>query len=112
VTLICLLGGTNLLVKGAHAFLPANTPPQVVLDNLVRFLSGMYFGMGFMMLWIALHAETAGDVIYFIGIVITSAGFGRLLSRVKVGSAGRYFDNIMIFEILLGIVIIVLQYLR
>jgi hypothetical protein len=112
VALICLLGGMNLLLKGAHAFLPPGTPPQLVLDNLVRFLSGMYFSLGFLMVWLVLNVNKAEDVIYFIGIVVTFAGLGRLYSRMKVGSAGKYFDNITVLEIVLGIVIVLLQYLR
>jgi hypothetical protein len=110
VALICFLGGTNLLLKGVHAFLPANLPPQLILDNLMRFLSGIYFSLGFLMVWIVIHVDTAGDIIYFIGIVVTFSGLGRLYSRTKVGSAGKYFDNIMVFEIVLGIVIVMLQY--
>ena len=112
VTLICLLGGTNLLLKGTKSFLPENTPPQLALDNLFRFLSGIYFGMGFLMLWVDFHLQQAGDLIYFIGIVVIFSGLGRLYSRMKVGSAGKYFDNMMILEIVLGIAIVLLQYFK
>jgi hypothetical protein len=112
VALICLLGGMNLLLKGAHPFLPENTPPQKILDNLVRFLSGIYFSLGFLMVWVIFHTKQVTDLIYFIGIVVIFSGLGRLLSRVKVGSAGKYFDFIMLFEIILGFSIILLQYCR
>ncbi|HTA60916.1 MAG TPA: DUF4345 domain-containing protein [Bacteroidia bacterium] len=112
VALICLLGGTNLLLKGANSFLPKTVPPQAVLDNLLRFLSGIYFGLGFLMAWVVFNFHQVTNLIYFIGIVVVCSGLGRLYSRVKVGSAGKYFDNIMVFEIILGISIIILQYLR
>ena len=112
VTLICFLGGMNLLIKGAHSFLPEPARPQLVLDNLFRFLSGIYFGLGFLMAWVLFHIQEAGDLIYFIGIVVVFSGLGRLYSRVKVGSAGNYFDSMMIVEIALGILIILVQYLR
>lgn len=110
VTLICFLGGLNLLLKGAHAFLPETTPPQRVLDNLFRFLSGIYFGLGFLMAWVVFHLQEANDFIYCIGIVVVFSGLGRLYSRTKVGAAGKYFDYIMVFEIGLGIAIILLRY--
>ena len=112
ITLICLLGGTNLLLKGANPFLPANTQPVKILDNLVRFLSGIYFSLGFLVGWVVFHFERENDLIYFIALVAIFSGLGRLYSRMKVGSAGKYFDFIMVFEIALGVAIIILQYLR
>ena len=111
VSLICLLGGMNLLIKGAHSFLPETIPPQRTLDNLFIFLSGIYFGMGFLLAFVIFHFRETNGLIYFIGLVVLLSGLGRLYSRTKVGSAGKYFDNIMVFEIILGVAIIVLQYL-
>lgn len=112
VSLICLLGGLNLLLKGAGYFLPGATPPQRILDNLVRFLSGIYFSLGFLMVWVVFNFPEIHELIYFLGLVVIFSGLGRLYSRIKVGSAGKYFDFIMVFEIILGISIIVLQYFR
>jgi hypothetical protein len=112
ITLICWAGGLNLLIKGAGSFLPSTTPPQRVLDNLVRFLSGIYFGLGFLMAWTVFNFSEYTDLFYFIGVVVIFSGLGRLYSRIKVGSAGKYFDNIMIFEIALGAAIVCLQYFR
>lgn len=112
ISLICLLGGLNLLTKGAGAFLPETLPPQRTLDNLFRFLSGMYFGFGFLMTWVVLNIHELRGLIYFIGLVAAFSGLGRLYSRAKLGSAGTYFDNIMVFEIVLGISVVLLQYLR
>lgn len=112
VTLICLSGGLNLLLKGSTSFLPKGTPALPVLDDLFRFLSGIYFGLGFLMAWVVFNFHEVNDLIYFIGLVVFFSGLGRLYSRIKVGSAGKYFDNIMVVEIILGVTIIILQYLR
>jgi len=112
VTLICFFGGMNLLIKGANSFLPESARPQAVLDNLFRFLSGIYFGLGFLMAWVLFHVDEVHDLIYFIGIVVIFSGLGRLYSRMRIGSAGNYFDSMMIVEIILGILIILVQYLR
>ena len=112
VALICFLGGANLLIKGTASFLPETTPPQPVLDNLFRFLSGIYFSLGFLMSWVVMHFHDVKDLIYFIGIVVIFSGLGRFYSRSKLGSAGKYFDYIMVFEIILGLSIIFLQYFR
>lgn len=112
VTAICWAGGLNLLNKGAMAFLPSTVPPQRALDNIVRFLSGIYFGLGFLLALIIVRIHEINDLIYFIGLVVTCSGFGRLYSRIKIGSAGTYFDFIMTFEIVLGAVIALLQHFR
>jgi hypothetical protein len=112
VSLICLLGGMNLLIKGAGSFLTENTSAPPVLDNLFRFLSGIYFSLGFLVVYVVVNLNEIQGLIYFIGIVVIFSGLGRLYSRIKVGSGGNYLNFIMLFEILLGIVIILLQYLR
>ena len=109
VALICFAGGLNLLLKGAAHYLPEKQKLPV-LDNLFRFLAGIYFGLSFLMAWVAFHFRELGDLIYFIGLVVIFSGLGRLYSRIRVGRAGAYFDYIMLFEILLGIAILFLQY--
>lgn len=111
VALICFLGGINLMLKGAMKFLPQQTPPQLVLDNLVRFLSGIYLGSGFLCAYASFNVAGLGNVIYFLGIIVLFSGLGRLYSRFKVGTAGKYFDYIMVVEILLGLTIMVLKWL-
>lgn len=112
VALICFAGGLNLLIKGTGSFLPATVGPQPVLDNLFRFTSGIYFGLGFLMAWVVFHLHEIQDLIYFIGIVVISSGLGRLYSRIRVGAAGTYYDLMMILEIVLGASIVLLQYFR
>ena len=112
VTVICLLGGMNLLIKGTGSFLPKASPPEPVLDNLFRFLSGIYFGLGFLMAWVVINLHKINDLIYLTGFVVICSGLGRLYSKIKVGSAGKYFEYIMIFEVMLGISIMLLQYFR
>jgi len=112
IALICLLGGMNLLIKGALSFLPDPIPPQPVIDNLFRFLSGIYFGLGFLMTWVVFHFRAINGLLYCIGIVVIFSELGRLYSKTQLGSAGKHFDSIMMVEIILGVSIIVLQYLR
>jgi hypothetical protein len=107
---ICFLGGANLLRKGAMDFLPAETPPQIVLDNLLRFLSGIYFASGLLFVYAVVFHSEIGNIRYCFGIIVLFSGLGRWLSKAKLGSAGRYFDTIMWIEIGLGILILILTY--
>lgn len=112
IAVICFLGGANIVIKGANYFLPVGTPPQIILDNLLRFLSGIYLGMGFLFAWTSLNILEINDLVYFLGVVVAFSGLGRLYSRIKVGPGGKYLNFIMILEIILGISLILLQYLR
>ena len=64
------------------------------------------------MAWVVVNFHKVDGLIYFISLVVVFSGLGRLYSRIKVGSAGRYFDYIMIFEILLEISVLLLQYFK
>ncbi len=110
VALICFLGGINLLIKGAMKFLPKEMPPQLILDNLVRFLAGIYFASGFLFAYATFYTSALGAMIYIFGITVIFSGLGRAYSRFKVGSAGKYFDFIMTLEVALGLSIIILKY--
>jgi hypothetical protein len=92
--------------------LPGNTVSFSTLDNLFRFLSGIYFSLGFLMAYVVFNFHEIKDLIYFIGLVVVFSGLGRLYSRIKVGPSTNYLKFIMIFEIILGIAIIVLEYFR
>jgi hypothetical protein len=63
VSLICSLGGMNLLLKGAGSFLPESIPTPPYLDNLFRFMSGIYFGLGFLMAWVVWNIHQVSDLI-------------------------------------------------
>src|SRR4051812_22337955 len=103
VTFICLTSGINLFLKGVGYFLPENTPPQPLLDNIFRFLNGMYFSFGFLLIWIIFHIKTTTELIYLIGIVVICAALGRLYSKIKVGSAGKKYNHMMLAELAIGL---------
>lgn len=112
VAIICFLGGINLLRKGAMYFLPKSMSSQPVLDNLIRFLSGIYFGCGFLFAYAAWNYSILGKIPYLLGMIVFFSGLGRVISRVKVGSAGKYFDSITLVELLIGSFIVLLHYLQ
>lgn len=112
VAAICLLGGLNLLNKGAMAFLPKDHAPARELDNLFRFTSGIYFSMGFLLTWALITIDQHHTLPYFLGLSVLFAGLGRAWSQVKVGPAGNYHRAMMGLEIALGLLIMALQWMR
>lgn len=77
-TAIALSGGTLQMYLGQ----PETTPR---LDNIHRFLAGIYLGCGFIVLWAAITIRTQGTLIYLIALAGFLGGVGRLVSMSQVG---------------------------
>jgi len=78
VAAIALVGGTVQMVLGQ----PETTPR---LDNVHRFLAGVYFSMGLISAWAAWTIRRQGTLVYLIALGVFLAGCGRLLSISQVG---------------------------
>lgn len=77
-TAIALFGGTLQFVMGQ----PDTTPR---LDNVHRFLAGIYFGTGLICLWAAITVRQQGMLVYLIALAVFIAGLGRVVSISIVG---------------------------
>ena len=55
------------------------------LDNVHRFMAGVYLGMGFICGWAGFTVREQGTLVYLIALGVFIAGCGRLLSMSKVG---------------------------
>ena len=75
---IALMGGTLQMVLGQ----PETTPR---LDNVHRFLAGIYLGSGFIALWAALTVRRQSTLVFLIALTVLLAGCGRLVSISQVG---------------------------
>jgi hypothetical protein len=78
IAAIALTGGTLQLLLGQ----PETTPR---LDNVHRFLAGIYFGTGLIAGWAALTVRQQGTLVYLIAFTVLCAGVGRLVSISQVG---------------------------
>jgi hypothetical protein len=78
VAAIALIGGALQMVLGQP-----DTSPR--LDNVHRFLAGVYFSTGLIALWAALTIRQQGFLIYLLALGVLLAGIGRLVSIRKVG---------------------------
>jgi hypothetical protein len=78
VALIAMAGGTLQMVLGQ----PDTTPR---LDNVHRFMAGVYLGTGFIAGWAALTIRRQGELVYLIALGVFLAGTGRLVSISVVG---------------------------
>ncbi|MGH7604679.1 MAG: DUF4345 family protein [Gemmatimonadaceae bacterium] len=55
------------------------------LDNVHRFLAGIYLGVGIICLWAGITVRAQGTLIYLLAFGVLLAGIGRLVSMSKVG---------------------------
>ena len=78
VAAIALVGGTVQMLLGQ----PETTPR---LDNVHRFLAGVYFSIGVISFWAAWTVRRQGTLVYLIAFGVLLAGCGRLFSMSQVG---------------------------
>ncbi len=105
VAAIALFGGTVQMVLGQ----PDTTPR---LDNVHRFMAGVYFSVGFINLWAAWTIRRQGTLVYLLALGVLLAGCGRLLSISQVGlptPAGVWLGY-LIPELVLPFVIAIAHY--
>ena len=75
---IALIGGVLQMSLGQ----PDTTPR---LDNVHRFLAGIYLGCGIIAAWAAITVRQQGALIDLIALGVALGGAGRLISMAKVG---------------------------
>jgi hypothetical protein len=78
VAAIAIFGGTLQMVLGQP-----ETAPR--LDNVHRFMAGVYLSTGVICLWAAFTVREQGMLVYLLALGVLLAGAGRLISISKVG---------------------------
>jgi hypothetical protein len=78
VAAIAIFGGSVQMYLGQP-----DTSPR--LDNVHRFMAGVYLSSGFICLWAALTVRQQGTLVYLLSLAVLMAGVGRLISIRKVG---------------------------
>jgi hypothetical protein len=78
IAAIAMFGGALQMYLGQP-----ETSPR--LDNVHRFMAGVYFSTGVISLWAAITVRQQGTLIYLLALGVFLAGVGRLVSIGKVG---------------------------
>src|SRR5262245_35209985 len=79
-----LVPGTAML-GGALQFYLGQPQSEPRLDNVHRFMAGVYFSTGLISAWAALTIRQQGTLVYLLALGVMLAGIGRLVSISKVG---------------------------
>jgi hypothetical protein len=79
------------------------------LDNVHRFMAGVYFSTGVICLWAALTIRQQGFLVYLLALGVFLAGTGRLVSISKVGlpKPAAVWLGYLIPELVLPVIIVV-----
>tara|TARA_B100000959_G_C14471065_1_gene415093 strand:- start:76 stop:468 length:393 start_codon:yes stop_codon:yes gene_type:complete len=102
LALITLYGGALQMYLGE----PETTAR---LDNIHRFMAGVYFSMGPLAIWAAITIRKQNELIYLLSFSIFMAGLGRLISMSIVGLPSKIFLIYLIPELIFPIIMIVAQ---
>lgn len=78
VAAIAVFGGTVQMILGQP-----ETSPR--LDNVHRFMAGVYLATGVISLWAAITIRQQGTLVYLLALGVLLAGVGRLVSISRVG---------------------------
>ena len=78
VCAIAIFGGSIQMYLGEP-----DTKPR--LDNVHRFMAGVYLSTGFIFLWAGITVRQQGFLVYLLSLGVLFAGIGRLISISKVG---------------------------
>lgn len=73
------------LTGGAVQFFLGEPEVSARLDNIHRFMAGVYFGCGTICAWAAWNIRTQGTLVMLIALCGFMGGLGRVLSMSKVG---------------------------
>lgn len=105
VAAIALFGGALQMFLGQP-----DTSPR--LDNVHRFMAGVYFSTGLIALWAAFTIRQQGFLVYLLALGVLLAGIGRLVSISKVGlpKPTTVWLGYLIPELVLPVIIAVAHY--
>ena len=108
VVQVCLFLVAAIAVSGGALQMYLGEPDTSArLDDVHRFMAGVYFSTGFINLWAAVTIRRQGTLVYLLALGVLLAGIGRLVSISQVGlpEPAAVWLGYLIPELLLPVVI-------
>ncbi|MDY0743190.1 DUF4345 family protein [Paucibacter sp. R3-3] len=101
IAAISVLGGSLQMYLGEPQVSPR-------LDNVHRFMAGVYLSTGFISFWAARTIRQQGTLVYLLALGVLLAGTGRLVSISQVGlpEPAALWLGYLIPELLLPLIIV------
>src|SRR6185312_7341181 len=115
VVQVCLyLFAAIAIVGGSLQFVLGQPHTEPRLDNVHRFMAGIYFGCGLICFRAAFTVATQGTLVYLLAVGVFIAGLGRLVSMSRVGlpKPPAVWLGYLVPELLAPVVVATAQFLR
>lgn len=109
VVQVCLLLAAAIALSGGALQMFLGQPDTSArLDNVHRFMAGIYLGTGLISLWAALTVRRQGALVHLLALGVLLAGVGRLVSISQVGlpEPAAVWLGYLVPELILPIVIV------
>ena len=94
-----LTGAVGMMGLSDPLYASAGLPAQALLDSNLRFLSGIWLGMGLAVFWLIPRIEHQTVLYLVLWGMIFMGGIGRLLSMVFAGLPPLPFIGFTVLEI-------------
>ena len=110
VVQICLFLVAAIAIFGGALQMYLGQPDTSArLDNVHRFMAGVYFSTGVICLWAGLTIRQQGFLVYLLALGVLLAGIGRLVSISKVGlpKPAAVWLGYLIPELVIPVIIVV-----
>ncbi len=106
IAAIAITGGTVQLSLGE----PETTPR---LDNVHRFMAGVYLSCGFLALWTAITIRQHDTLVFLLALAVFMGGTGRLISMSIVGIPEPHglWLGYLVPELSLPVIIVIAQWM-
>lgn len=112
VVQVCLFLAAAIAIFGGVVQMSLGQPDTTMrLDNLHRFLAGVYLGAGILAAWVAFTIRRHDTLIYFFALMVLLGGIGRFISMAKVGVPEPFWlwMGYALSEVIIPVIIVVAQ---
>ena len=107
---VCLFLLATITLFGGSLQMYLGQPETTArLDNIHRFMAGVYFSMGPIAIWTAITIRRHNTLIFFLSFSVFMAGVGRLISMSVVGLPGEIFLIYLAPELCLPLIMFISQ---
>ena len=112
---VCLYLFAAIAIAGGVLQMSLGQPQsEPRLDNVHRFMAGIYLGTGLICGWAASTVMEQHTLVYLLAVGVFIAGVGRLISIARVGlpQPSALWLGYLIPELVLPVVMVVCQWAR